>query len=73
MKVNGMLDPLDVLNLAARLEQSFNPGGNLPEDCWAWAEEHENIIHELRGLAECALMEEDIDDEQPPQTTEPQS
>jgi uncharacterized ParB-like nuclease family protein len=55
------LEPQDVLALASRLESTFDPGGNLPEDCEEWAEAHADVIHELRGLAECALMDKDED------------
>lgn len=48
-----------ILDIATRLESSFDPGGNLPEDCESWAEKHMNIISELRGLAECELMGDD--------------
>jgi hypothetical protein len=55
------LEPQDVLALASRLESTFDPGGNLPEDCEEWADAHADVIAELRGLAECALMDTDED------------
>jgi hypothetical protein len=50
-----------VLALATELEATFDPGGNLPEDCAEWEEAHQNAIQKLRGLAECALMDDDED------------
>jgi len=55
------LSPYTVLDLASRLESTFDPGGNLPEDCEEWAAQHQDVIQELRGLAECALMDDDED------------
>lgn len=50
-----------VLDLATRLEATFDPGGTLPDDCEEWAAEHMDLIGKLRGLAECALMDDDED------------
>lgn len=55
------LSALDVLALCSRLEATFDPGGNLPDDCESWVAEHMNVIGELRGMAECALMDDDED------------
>lgn len=56
------LDADVILELATKLEASFDPGGNLPDDCEEWAERHMDLIGELRGLAECALMGDDDGD-----------
>jgi len=56
------IDPDVVLCLASELEATFDPGGNLPDDCEEWATRHMDVIHKLRGLAECALMGEDDND-----------
>lgn len=50
-----------MLDIACRLEATFDPGGNLPDDCAEWAEAHADVIAELRGMAECALMDDDED------------
>ncbi len=51
-----------ILGIASKLEATFDPGGSLPDDCDEWAEQHMNIIGELRGFAECALMASDEDE-----------
>lgn len=38
---------LKFLDLLHKVRDSFDPGGNLPEDCAVWAEQHEHAISAL--------------------------
>jgi len=38
------------IELIARLRETFDPGGNLPEDCADWAREHDAAIDALEAL-----------------------
>lgn len=40
-----VLAPLQALS--ARLRETFDPGGNLPEDCAEWADAHEAALNDL--------------------------